>query len=78
MRAQSVIFDDVLDRIREQQIEVTKLADDDPLKPALRELFALQGEMAEKLRDRELDAGEVVKAMRNAIREVLQSPWLHR
>ena len=78
MRAQSAIFNDVLDQIREKQIEVAKLADDDPLKPALRELFALHGEMAEKLRDGELDAGEVVKAMRNAIREVLQSPWLHR
>ena len=78
MRAQSAIFNDVLDQLREKQIEVAKLADDDPLKPALRELFALHGEMTEKLRDGELDPGEVVKATRNAIREVLQSPWLHR
>lgn len=47
----------------EQQIEVAKLADDNPLKPVLRELFALYGEMTEKLRDGELDVGEVVKAM---------------
>jgi hypothetical protein len=77
MCAQSAIFNDVLDQIREKQIEVAKLADDDPLKPALRELFALHGEMTEKLRDGELDPGEVVKATRSAI-EVLQSPWLHR
>jgi hypothetical protein len=79
MRAQRrVTFDDVLDQIREQQIEVAKLANDDPLKPVLCELFALHGEITEKLRNGELDPGEVVKAMRNAIREVLQSPWLHR
>ena len=45
-----ITFDDVLDQIREQQIEVAKLADDDPLKPVLRRLFALYGEMTEKLR----------------------------
>ena len=46
MRAQRrVTFDDVLDQIREQQIDVAKLADDDPLKPVLRRLFALYGEM---------------------------------
>ena len=65
MRAQSAIFNDVLDQIREKQIEVAKLADDDPLKPALRELFALRGEMTEKLG--ELDPGEVVKATRNVL-----------
>jgi hypothetical protein len=69
MHAQCTVFDDVLDRIREQQIEVAKLADDDPLKPALRELFALHGKMTEKLRDGELDAGEVVKVMQVLVRE---------
>jgi len=58
-----ITFDDVLDQIREQQIDVAKLADDDPLKPVLRRLFALYGEMTEKLRDGELDAGNAVKAM---------------
>jgi hypothetical protein len=72
MRAQSVIVDDVFDQIREQQIEVAKLADDNPFKPVLREMIALYGEMSEKLRDGELDPGEVVKAMRNANREVLE------
>jgi hypothetical protein len=37
MRAQRrVTFGDVLDQIREQQIDVAKLADDDPLKPVWR------------------------------------------
>jgi hypothetical protein len=38
MRAQREIsFDDVFDQIREQQIEVAKLADDNPFKPLLHE-----------------------------------------
>ena len=72
MRAQSVIFDDVLDQIREQQIEVAKLDDDDPLKPVLRRLFALYGEMTEKLRDGDLDANDIAKAMCSTIREILE------
>ena len=35
----------------------------------LRELFALHGKMTEKLRDGELDAGEVVKVMQVLVRE---------
>jgi hypothetical protein len=62
----------VLDQIREQQIEVAKLADDDPLKPVLRRLFALYGEMTEKLRDGELDAGDIAKAMCSTIRKILE------
>jgi hypothetical protein len=50
MRVQSAVFDDVFDQIHEEQIEGAKLADDNPLKPVLRELFALYGEMTEKLR----------------------------
>jgi hypothetical protein len=68
MRAQRVILDDVFDQIRKQQVEVAKLPDDDPCKPVLKEMLALQNELTEKLRDGELDAGEVVKAMHSAIR----------
>ena len=68
MRAHRVIFDDISDQIRKQQIEVAKLPDDDPCKPVLKEMLALQNQLTEKLRDGQLDAGEVVKAMHNAIR----------
>jgi hypothetical protein len=52
-----------VDQIHEHQIEVPKLADDNPFKSVLRERVARYGEMTEKLRDGELDAGNAVKAM---------------
>jgi hypothetical protein len=62
-----ISFDDVFDQIREHQIEVAKLADDNPFKPVLRKLFALSDEITEILRDDE--PGEFVDAMQALIRE---------
>ena len=74
MRAQREIsFDDVFDQIREQQIEVAKLAVDNPFKPVLRKLFALSDEITEILRDDEPDAGELVDALQALIREAALS-----
>ena len=74
MRAQREIsFDDVFDQIREQQIEVAKLAVDNPFKPVLRKLFALSDEITEILRDDEPDAGELVGALQALIREAALS-----
>ena len=74
MRAQREIsFDDVFDQIREHQIEVAKLADDNPFKPVLRKLLALSDEITEILRDDEPDAGELVDALQTLIREAALS-----
>ena len=74
MRAQREIsFDDVFDQIREHQIVVAKLADDNPFKPVLRKLFALSDEITEILRDDEPDAGELVDTLQALIREATLS-----
>jgi hypothetical protein len=62
----------VFDQIREHQIEVAKLADDNPFKPVLRKLFTLSDEITEILRDDEPDAGELVDALQALFREGAQ------